>query len=85
MVISSLVVETLPEATKHIAEKLACIKGVEVHEINGYKIVVTIEADSLDESHDVASTFIALEGTTGVSLIYVNFEEDPVVQKATAK
>lgn len=85
MVISSLVVETIPETTRHVANELARVNGVEVHEINGHKIVVTIEADSLDESHDIASTFIMIEGATGINLIYVNFEEDPVVQKATVK
>ena len=76
MVISSLVVETLPEHTESASEKLATISGVEVHEINDYKLVVTIEADSTDASHAIASSFIQVEGVIGVNLIYANFEDE---------
>ena len=56
-----------------------------VHETNGYKVVVTIEAETLDDSHDIASTFIALEGVIGINLVYANFEDDPTVQKAAVR
>ena len=55
MVISSLVVETMPDRTDDVARELAQREGVEVHETNGHKIVVTIEADTVDDSHDIAS------------------------------
>lgn len=42
MVISSLVVETMPDRTDDVARELAQREGVEVHETNGHKIVVTI-------------------------------------------
>ena len=77
MVISSFVVETTPDATQQAAQKLAECPGVEVHEINGYKVVVTIEAETVDASHEVASGFIGIEGVTGVNLVYANFEDDP--------
>jgi len=76
MVISSLVVETMPERTEAVAAALAAISGVEVHETNGYKLVVTIEADSTDDSHATASSFIDVEGVIGINLIYVNFEDE---------
>ena len=85
MVISSLVVETSPERTDDVALELAQREGVEVHETNGYKIVVTIEAETVDDSHDVASGFIGIEGVTGVNLVYANFEDDPTVQKAAVR
>lgn len=75
MVISSLVVETLSEQTEAVAAELARIEGVEVHELNGYKIVVTIEAPSVDDSYATASSFISIKGVTGINLIYCNFEE----------
>ena len=76
MVISSLVVETLPEHTESASAQLALIPGVEVHEINDYKLVVTIEAESSDASHAIASSFIQVEGVIGVNLIYANFEDE---------
>ena len=82
MVISSLVVETTPDATEAAAAALAGFESVEVHEIHGYKVVVTIEAETLDESHDIAAAFIAVPGVTNINLIYVNFEDDPTVNLA---
>ena len=46
---------------------------------------MTIEAETLDDSHDIASTFIALEGVIGINLVYANFEDDPTVQKAAVR
>ena len=85
MVISSLVIETAPELTDKVARKLADIEGVEVHETNGYKVVVTIEAETIDDSHAVASGFIGIEGVTGINLVYANFEDDPTLENAGAR
>ena len=79
MVISSLVVETMPDRTDDVARELA---QREVHETNGHKIVVTIEADTVDDSHDIASGFIGIEGVTGINLVYANFEDDPTLAEA---
>ena len=78
MVISSLVVETMPDRTDDVARELAQREGVEVHETNGHKIVVTIEADTVDDS----SGFIGIEGVTGINLVYANFEDDPTLAEA---
>ncbi len=73
MVISSLVVETHSLATAHeVAQALAAFDGVEIHEIQGYKIVVTIEAPSIDESHRIASSFIGINDVANINLVYVN-------------
>ncbi len=76
VVISSLVVETNPEKTASVAEELACIECVEVHEVQGEKIVVTIEAESSSASHAIASSFIGIPGVLNVNLVYVNFEDE---------
>ena len=74
MVISSLLVSTVADQTEEVAAELP---GVEVHEINDFKIVITIEANTVDDSHDVASSLAAIPGVLGVNLVYVNFEDDP--------
>ena len=78
MVISSLVVEAFPEHAAAAAEELAKIEGVEVHGVDPDtgKIVVTIEAESVERSHDTAATFIEIDGVINVSLIYANFEDE---------
>ncbi len=76
VVISSLVVETAPERAEAVARALAALPGVEVHERQGHKLVVTIEAATVEASHGRASSFIQVEGVTGVSLVYCNFEDE---------
>ena len=85
MVISSLVVETMPDRTDDVARELAQREGVEVHETNGCKLVVTIEADTVDDSHRIASDFIGVAGVTGVNLVYANFEDDPSLYPDVAR
>lgn len=79
MVISSLVVETAPDYTQAVSKKLIEYTGVEVHEINDYKIVITIEAETVDASHDLASEIALLTGVLNVQLVYLNFEDDKTI------
>lgn len=78
MAISSLIVECAPERTADVAAELALCDGVEVHgaDADRGKVVVTIEADGVDASHDIASHFIDIESVRGVDLIYANFEDE---------
>lgn len=76
VVISSLVVEVRPESVDAVARALAAMEGVEVHEVNGYKIVVTIEASSTGASNEISSRFIQIPGVLNVNLVYVNFEDE---------
>lgn len=77
MVISSLVVETQAEKTQEVAAALAKIRGVEVHEVQETKIVVTVEAPTVDASADIAKSFIDIDGFIGMNIAYLNFEDDP--------
>ena len=79
MVISSLVVETAPDYTQAVADRLRATPGVEVHSIDGYKVVITIEAPTVDESHAIANGIVPLTGVLGVDLIYLNFEDDKTI------
>ena len=79
MVISSLVVETAPDYTQAVSKKLIEYTGVEVHEINDYKIVITIEAETVDVSHYLASEIALLTGVLNVQLVYLNFEDDKTI------
>ena len=78
-VISSLVVETVPAYTDSVAAELSRLEGVEVHDVIDYKIAITIEAETVDASHAIASSMIEIKGVIGVNLIYVNFEDDVTI------
>ena len=78
MTISSLSVECAPDACDAVAANLAARDGVEVHGIDAGqgKVVVTVEADGIDESHRIASAFVGIDTVRGVDLVYANFEDD---------
>ncbi len=84
MVISSLVVETLPESTERAAAELRGRAGVTVHHVIGRKIVVTVEAETLDASSEIAGALGSIDGVCTVGLAYVNFEDDPSLIRAGA-
>ena len=50
-----------------------------MHAVEGYKIVITIEAPTVDESHDIANSIVPLAGVLGVDLVYLNFEDDKTI------
>ena len=79
MVISSLVIETNPQLTEQVAQSLVEIPGVEVHETVEYKLVVTIEAETTDQSQQIATDFMEIPGVITVGLVYCNFEDDPTL------
>lgn len=79
MVISSLVIEVMPEHVHDTRANLEELEGVEVHSAHENRLVVTIEAETVDESHDIASSFIHVPGVYGVNLVYANFEDDPTL------
>ena len=82
MVISSLVVDAVPGTEDAIAQSLAAIDSVEVHNREENRLVVTIEAETVDASHAVASSFIEIDGVMNINLVYANFEDDPSLRKA---
>ncbi|WP_147534333.1 chaperone NapD [Bacillus marasmi] len=78
MVISGIYVETIPGKVEAAAKKLALIEGVEIHHLqDDYKIVLTLEAGSVDQSYQTAETFKDVEGVLGICLVYTHFEDDP--------
>lgn len=85
VVISSLVVESLPEHREAIEAQLRTMEGVEIHGSEGGQIVITIECETTDESHGVANEITKLENVLAVNLIYVNFEDDEELQNKFEK
>ena len=78
MAISSLVVDALPDSFEQVTRDLCAIPGVEVHgrdETTG-RIVVTIEAADIDESHRIASSFIGIPNVFNANLVFVSVEDE---------
>lgn len=77
MVISGLYIETVPGRAHDAANSLGQINGVEIHHIEeNHKIVLTIEADTVNESYQISDKFKQINGVLLVCLVYNHFEED---------
>ena len=85
MIISSLLVETAPGCSSDVEKELSRVPQVEVHGVEKNQVIVTIEAETVDESHDVASGFIKIPDVRNVNLVYLNFEDDAFIKKAVGK
>jgi periplasmic nitrate reductase NapD len=83
MVISGIYIETISGFASQVAKELVKLEGVEVHHVEDElnKIVITLEAESVDMSYKVADTFKTIEGVLSTCLVYSNFEEDPFYKK----
>ena len=73
-VISSLIVEVNPDFAESAETALNAFSGVEVHERHSDKLVVTIEAESVEASAQMAENFSSIPGVLAVNLIYMNCE-----------
>ena len=78
MAISSLVLDSLPDSQEQVVADLNAIEGVEVQGVDEKtgRIVVTLEAPSIDESHRIASSFIDIPNVFNVNLVYVSVEDE---------
>lgn len=87
MVISGMYIETIEGAAPEVAKQLMKIEGVEVHyiEMDTNKVVITLEAISVDKSYQVSDTFKLIDGVLATCLVYSNFEEDPFYKKAAGQ
>lgn len=81
MVISGLFIETVPSRALFVAKELEKKNGVEVHHIEqDYKIIITMETDTAEQSYQLGESFKEIDGIITVCLVYSNFEEDPNCQ-----
>ena len=81
MVISGLLVNTVPEKMERIKKELSTIKGVEVNSvIDDYKIVVVVECGNVSEEVEISKQIAKMDGVLGVNLAYHHFDEDETVK-----
>ena len=76
MVISSYVIQALPERSEEVVKALTAYVGVEVHEQIENQLVVSIEAESTDATYELATQLSQMQGVVTVNLVYCNFEDE---------
>ena len=79
MVISSYVIDTIPEKQSEVASELTLLEaeGVEIHgqdKVN--KIVITIESESIDSTYALATKITNIKGVLNTNLVFCNFEDE---------
>ncbi len=78
MVISGIYIETIPGEAYKVAQSLQKMSGVEVHHIEDkFKIILTVEAETVDGSYKIAEKFKQIDGVLTICLAYSNFENEP--------
>ncbi|MDR2035299.1 MAG: chaperone NapD [Coriobacteriales bacterium] len=76
VVISSYLALLRKGCEEEVVASMAALEGVEVHGSEHGQYVVTIEADSVDETFERATKITRLEGVTTFSLVHCNFEDE---------
>ena len=74
-VVSSLVIEAFPEYLEELQTDLIKIDGLEIHEVEDNKIVVSYECESLEQSRTRMEELSRDERIIGLNLVYLNYEE----------
>lgn len=83
MVISGIFIETIPGMASEVSDSLQKIDGVEVHHMEEeFKIILTIESDTIDSGYKIAEKFKLIDGVLTICLAYSNFEGEPGNQEA---
>ncbi|WNF38107.1 chaperone NapD [Bacillaceae bacterium IKA-2] len=81
MVISGFMLITVKGKTDLAIEQLQKLPGVEVHLVEqGVKVVLTLEAPSVDESYRIGEAFKEIDGIVSICLAYTHFEDDPAME-----
>jgi periplasmic nitrate reductase NapD len=81
MVISGFMLITVKGKTENVVEQLKRLPGVEVHHIEQeVKVILTLEAPSVDESYRIGEAFKEIDGIVSICLAYTNFEDDEAMQ-----
>ena len=77
MVVSGLVLNTLPEKLEQVKKYLGTMKGVEINSVvDNYKIIVIIESKTVEDEVAVSKEIAAMDGVLGINLAYHHFEEN---------
>lgn len=73
--ISSAVVLARPERREEVSERLAAMRGVEVHAGDGSRIVITIEGPNSGMLGETLTTIALMEGVLAANMVFEHAEE----------
>jgi nitrate reductase NapD len=81
MNLSGILVVAVPERCEEVAEVLAAMPGIEVHQKDPAtgKIIVVQEASSIENEANGARALQQVPGVLSVNMVYHYFAEDPML------
>ncbi len=76
MVVSGLLINTVPEKLEQVKKELGAINGLEIHSIiDDYKIVVVVESETVEDEIAISGKIAKMDGVLGINLAYHHFED----------
>lgn len=76
MPVSSAIINIKPNNSEKIVKELQKLKGVEVHKYDNSKIIVVIEAGTIEEEYETAKKITAIKEVVSFNITYHAFEDD---------
>ena len=77
MVVSGLLIITLPEQLEDVKKELSTINGLEIQNIiDDCKIVVVIESEIVEDGIMISREIAKMDGVLSINLAYHHFEDE---------
>jgi nitrate reductase NapD len=76
MVISSYIIESLPGCLAKVKDALEAMPGVELHGADNYRLVITIEQPTVEDTFEQAKSISGISGVAAANLVYHNFAQE---------
>jgi nitrate reductase NapD len=73
--ISSAVVLALPDRREDVSERLAAMRGVEVHASEGSRVVITIEGPTSGMLGETLTTISVMDGVLAANMVFEHAED----------
>jgi nitrate reductase NapD len=73
--LSSAVVVALPERRAELSERLAAMRGVEVHASEGSRVVITIEGPTSGMLGETLTTISTMDGVLAANMVFEHAED----------
>lgn len=77
MIVSGLLVNTLPEKLEQVKKELSTINRLKIQNtIDDYKLVVVIESETVENVNAISREMVKMDGVISISLAYHHFDDE---------
>ena len=77
MVVSGLLVDTVPDKLEEVKSDLLKIEGIEINDVlDDHKIVVVVGSKNVEDEVEVSKRIMNIKGVLGVNIAYHHYGDD---------